>query len=63
MFGFKPLSEDEHLMKLNKTADKLEKTADKLEKTNKKLKITADTLEKTIDKLINKKNDKNRKRA
>lgn len=52
MFGFKPLSEDEHLMKLKKTADKLEET-------NKKLKITVDALEKTIDKLINKKNDKN----
>ena len=30
MFGFKPLSEDENLMKLKKTADKLHETVDKL---------------------------------
>lgn len=51
MFGFKPLSENEHLIKLKKTADALEKTADELKETNKKLKISVDKLEKTIDKL------------
>jgi hypothetical protein len=49
VFGFKSLSEDEHLMKLKKTADSLKKAAD--------------SLEKTVEKLINKKNDKNRKRT
>ena len=49
MFGFKPLSEDENLMKLKKTADKLHETADKLHET--------------VDKLVNKKNDKNQKRT
>ena len=49
MFGFKPLSEDEHLMKLKKTADDLHKTADDLHKT--------------VDKLVNKKDGKNRKRT
>ena len=49
MFGFKPLSEDEHLMKLKKTADKLHETVDKLRKF--------------VDKLVNKKNGKNRKRT
>jgi Na+/phosphate symporter len=56
MFGFKPLSEDEHLMKLKQTAMKLKQTADSLEKVT-------DSLEKTVEKLINKKNDNNRKRT
>lgn len=49
MFGFKSLSENEHLMSLKKTADELEKTAN--------------SLKESIDKFVNKKNDKNRKKT
>jgi regulator of replication initiation timing len=66
MFGFKPLSEDENLMKLKKAADDLHETANKLEESNKRLKITADNLHETankfhetVDKLVSKKNDNN----
>ena len=56
MFGFKPLSEDENLMKLKKAADDLHETADDLHETT-------DKLEESVDKLVSKKNGKNRKRT
>ena len=65
MFGFKPLSENEHLIKLKKTADSLEKTADSLEKTADsleksvaRLEKTADSLEKSVARLVCNKNGK-----
>ncbi len=59
MFGFKPLSENEHLIKLKKTADSLEKTAESLEKTAESLEKTAESLEKSVVRLMSNKNGKN----